>query len=111
MPFSNLSRFIAFCSSLSRRSSFVLSVVLAFAQHFHELAASCFCLCLRSVNAFKALPLRGTSTRVSLRLLGLNAVPLNKHKANKGMNRNKLQAFVGTGGFRSSCSLVSLACN
>ena len=31
--------------------------------------------------------------------------------ANKGINRNKLQAFVGTGGFWSSCRLVSLACN
>jgi hypothetical protein len=30
---------------------------------------------------------------------------------NKGMNRIKLQAFVGTGGFVSTCRLVSLSCN
>ena len=36
---------------------------------------------------------------------------MSQRTANKGMNRNKLQASVGTGGFRSSCRLVSRACN
>ena len=39
------------------------------------------------------------------------ALLLRVRPANKGMNRNKLQAFVGTGGFWSSCRLVSRACN
>ena len=36
---------------------------------------------------------------------------LPQHTTNKGMNRNKLQASVGTGGFRSPCRLVFRACN
>ena len=41
----------------------------------------------------------------------LKIQPIHHTTSNKGMNRNKLQAFVGTGGFRSSCRLVFPACN
>ena len=36
---------------------------------------------------------------------------MSQRTANKGMNRNKLQASVGAGGFRPSCRLVFPACN
>ena len=39
------------------------------------------------------------------------ALLLRVRPANKGMNRNKLQAFVETGGFRFPCRLVFPACN
>ena len=64
-------------------------------------------------NFFKsARPKNKISTSRFMHLVSFIAtLRLPTFSANKGMNRNKLQAFIGTGGFRSSCRLISRACN
>ena len=62
------------------------------------------------VNSGEAFHLVSVRSAFRFHSVGL-LFPVPRPHTNKGMNRNKLQASVGTGGFQSSCRLVSRACN